>query len=355
MVRIRLAYVTSDIDARGNVRYYFRRRGLPHKIRLPGMPHSAEFTAAYSAALARNGIAAPRIAKPVSGSLHWLCSQYFTSTDFTKRLDIKTRTQRRQALEAMCREPASETNDTPIGTLPFATMPAAVVRNLRDRRAAKPNGANNWLKALTALFRWACANELMHTNPAKDVPRFNVGSQGYYTWTVEDVRQFESVHPIGTMARLALALLLYTGQRRSDVILFGRQHIRDGRLRFTQQKNRNRKPTTLTIPVLPQLQAAIDASACKHMTFLINARGSPFPGSGFSHRFRGWCDKAGLPQCTAHGLRKAGAVLAAHNGATTHQLMAIFGWRNIKQAEIYTRAASQERMADEGMHLLVRK
>jgi hypothetical protein len=34
------------------------------------------------------------------------------------------------------------------------------------------------------------------------------------------------------------------------------------------------------------------------------------------------------------GLRKAGATVAAENGATPHQLMAIFGWNTLAQAEL---------------------
>lgn len=353
MIRVNLQYVSSDIDARGNVRYYFRRRGQ-RKIRLHGKPHSAEFTKAYSAALAGQLIARQLMSGPATGSLRWLCTKFFASAEF-KRLDVKTRGHRRGALETVCRQPLSSTDAALVGSLGFSTMPPLIVRVLRDRRADQPHGANSWLIALTGLFKWACEAGLANANPAKDIPRFKTSSQGHHTWSVEEVHQFENAHPIGSMPRLALALLLYTGQRRSDVVLFGRQHIRNGQMQFTQQKNRNRKPVTLTIPVLLQLQAIIDASDCKHLTFLISSHGKPFTNDGFSHRFRTWCDRAGLPQCTAHGLRKAGAVLAAHNGATTHQLMAIFGWRNINQAEVYTRAASQQKMAHEGMHLLVRK
>jgi len=38
------------------------------------------------------------------------------------------------------------------------------------------------------------------------------------------------------------------------------------------------------------------------------------------------CGGAALPHCSAHGGRKAGGTLAAENGATERQLMAIFGW-----------------------------
>ena len=71
---------------------------------------------------------------------------------------------------------------------------------------------------------------------------------GHHSWTPEEVARFELHHPIGSKARLAMALLLYTGQRRSDIVLFGKQHVRDGWLRFTQQKNRKRRPITLALP-----------------------------------------------------------------------------------------------------------
>ena len=76
------------------------------------------------------------------------------------------------------------------------------------------------------------------------------------------------------------------------------------------------------------------------------------PNAGFGNKFRDWCDQTGLPHCSAHGVRKAGATIAAENGATTKQLMSIFGWESIRQAEIYTRAADQKRMAADAMHLI---
>ena len=121
---------------------------------------------------------------------------------------------------------------------------------------------------------------------------------------------------------------------------------------FTQHKGRKRKPKKLTLPLLPPLRSIIDASPCGELTFLINDLGRPFTAAGFGNKFRDWCNQAGLPHCSAHGVRKAGATIAAVNGATTKQLMAIFGWDSIKQAELYTRAAEQRRMAADAMHLI---
>jgi integrase len=124
--------------------------------------------------------------------------------------------------------------------------------------------------------------------------------------------------------------------------------VRGGKLVLVQRKTRKR----LTLPILPVLQQVIDASPCGDLTFLVNDLGRPFTDAGFGNKFRQWCDQAGLQHCTAHGLRKAGAVIAANNGATAHQLLAIFGWSSLEMAELYTRAADQVRLAESAMHLL---
>lgn len=136
------------------------------------------------------------------------------------------------------------------------------------------------------------------------------------------------------------------------MIRFGKQHSKRGVLTFTQHKGRNRKPHKLTLPILPALQKIMDASLCGDMTFLLNDLGRPFTDAGFGNKFRDWCDQADLPECSAHGLRKAGATVAANNGATAHQLMAIFGWDTLKEAEKYTAKADQQRLAQAATHLL---
>lgn len=356
MARVRLKYVTTDRDRHGNLRYYFRKRGLTTKTRLPGSPGAKEFMAAYEALLDGQPLPAQASDKPLAEraaatTLRWLFHQYLASPEF-KRLDAATRGKRDRILSAICALPISDTNPRPVADLPFADLTAKVIRRLRDRKADTPETANDWLKSMKVVFKWAVEVEHCDHNPAKDVPRFKSVTDGFHTWTLEEVAQFEAKHPIGSTARLALALLLYTGQRRSDVILFGPQHIKHGVLLFTQQKNRNVKPVTLEIPVLPVLAEIIGMSKSGHLTFLVSKFDKPFTNGGFGNRFRKWSNVAGLPHCSAHGLRKAGAVIAAENGATAAQLMAIFGWRDIKQAERYTRAADQRRLAGGAMHLI---
>jgi integrase len=106
------------------------------------------------------------------------------------------------------------------------------------------------------------------------------------------------------------------------------------------------------LPVLPELRAAIDACPSNDMTFLTTEFGRPFTANGFGNWFKKRCREAGLEHCSAHGLRKAGATLAAENGATEHQLMAIFGWADPKQAAHYTKMARRKRLTGDAMHLI---
>ena len=360
MARIKLVYVSAEISRHGKSFYYFRKRGAPRKIRLPGRPGDADFMAAYHACLAGQPLPAqqhlPEIRQviPVTDrkSLRWLCQQYLTSGLF-QRHDVKTRRPRQSILNQLCDLPISDTNPKKMGEAPFEELHSKAIRSIRDRKADTPEAANNWLKAIKALFKWAVGEEHCSHNPAKDVPKIRVTTRGFHTWTIEEVEQFEAAYPIGTRQRLALALLLFTGCRRADVVTFGPQHIKGNWLTYTQDKNENTNPVTLSLPVLPILAEIIAATPSGHLTFLVSQYGKPYTVEGFGKRWRKWAIAAGLRHCTPHGLRKAGATRAAENGATTSQLMAIFGWRDIKQAELYTRRASQKTLAADGMKTII--
>ena len=69
------------------------------------------------------------------------------------------------------------------------------------------------------------------------------------------------------------------------------------------------------------------------------------PGNWFRDRF----SEVGLPQCSAHGLRKAGARLLAEAGASECEVMSYLGDRSPKVASRYAAAASRARPADSGM------
>ena len=354
MIKLRMPHrlppgCVEDTDRHGNVRIYYRCKGTG-KTRLRDTPWTPEFMAAYNEAR----VAGPKFAKPgISvGTWRWLCTKYLAECADYKRLDPRTRRVRRQNLKSTYEEPTAPGSTKFFRDMPLSKMTADAVEVLRDRKLEFPEAANARLKAIRQVFKFGVRKKFAPFNPARDVPYIKTGSTGYHTWSVEEVRQFEECHAVGTKARLALALLMFTGQRRSDIVRFGIQHAKGGRLTFTQHKGRNRKPKKLILPILPALQSVIDASPCGELTFLVNDFGRPFTDAGFGNKFRDWCDQAELRHCSAHGVRKAGATIAAENGATTKQLMSIFGWDSIRQAEIYTRAADQRRMAADAMHLI---
>lgn len=345
-MRIRLKYVVEDSDRHGNVRLYFRRKGQP-KVRLPDPVGSPEFLAAYRSA--KDGaVATPRAAaaKPATGSLRALCSGYFTSAAY-RQLEPRTQRIRRNILERFC-------DNAGDGDKPFAMLQARHIRPRRDALADRPEAANGLIKALRQLFAYAVTYDLLDRNPAKEVDYLRSGSDGFHSWSLEEIAQFEAKHPIGSKARLALALALYTGQRRSDLVALGRQHIKDGKFVLTQHKNRNRAPVRLEIPVLPELRRVIDASPTGNMTFLTTAFDRPFTSNGFGNRFRKWCNEAGLPHCSCHGLRKATAARLAELGCSELEIMAVTGHRTSKEVIRYTRAASQSIRAESAMNALAK-
>ena len=166
------------------------------------------------------------------------------------------------------------------------------------------------------------------------------------------MRQFEERHPPGSKAHFgddAAHLQRWPARRRRDA---GPADMRNGRLRYTQEKNRRRNPVTVDIAMPAALQQVIEASPTGDLTFLVTEFGRPFAKAGFGNKFRQWCNEAGLPHCSAHGLRKAAAARVADNGGTTSELKAIFGWRSDKEAERYTQAADRKSLGSGADRLL---
>ena len=327
-------YVQAWVDRDGRARCYFRRRGYP-LVQLRGLPWSPSFMAEYEKAMSgpRTAIGAGRI-KP--GSVAAVVAEYFDSQQFFASKSAGTRRMRRGILERF---------RAAYGDRPFALLPPEWIEAQLDSEAAacRPHLARD--VALVVPVR-AQARPWLRADPTRDIKLRAIKSDGFHTWTEDEIAQFEAHHPIGIKPRLALALLLYTAQRRSDVVRMGRQHIRDGVLTLKQQKT----GVTLAIPVHPNLLAVLDGTPASHLTFLVTATGKPYGGNAFSEQFRNWCDAAGLPQrCKPHGLRKAACRRLAEHGCSANEIMAISGHTTMKEIVRYTVAADQARLARNAM------
>jgi integrase len=168
-------------------------------------------------------------------------------------------------------------------------------------------------------------------------------TEGFRTWSEEDIAAFEATYPIGTKPRLALALLLGTALRASDVVKVGRQHVRNGTIAgIVQQKTGAPLPP---IPIGVDLAAAINAAApTEHVVFLINDLGRSFTAKGFGKWFSAQAERIGLSGLSPHGLRKAACRRLAEAGCSANEIAALSGHKSLNEVARYTRAADQARM-----------
>jgi integrase len=326
-------YCHGFIDRHGKPRWYLRRRGFK-RAPLPGLPWSPEFMA-YEAAMA--GVGAPRIeigeARTKPGSFSALAVAYYRSADFT-RLSESTKSTYRGIIERL----RADYGDNPIARLERRHVAAMI-----DRRAQTPAAANNALRILRMLMGFALDRGMITVDPTWQVKKIKSKAKGFRAWTEEDIEAFEKTWSIGTKQRLPLALLLYTAQRRSDVVLMGPQHIRGGRLQLRQRKT----GTEIDIPIHPELARIIAATPCGDSTFLVTEYGKSRTAPGFTNWFVDSARKAGLPaESTPHGLRKAASRRLAEARRSAHEIMAITGHKTLKEVTRYTEAANRARLAD---------
>lgn len=341
MPRPRPPHLNREITRHGNAVWYVRI-GKGPRIRIKAEFGSSEFDAEYQAAV--TGQPRPRKGTAAVGTLAWLLERYRETTLWTKDLSDATRRQRDNIFVHVL-----ETG----GQQPYTRITQKGIEAARDKRAATPAQARNFLDAMRGLFRWAVKAKHLTTDPTLGVDNFpRKKAQGFVPWTEEHVAAFYRHWPQGTRQRVWLDVLLYTGLRRGDAVRFGRQHVRDGIGKIRTEKSGGEVEVTLAI--LPELAETLEAGPIGEMTFICGERRKPITKESFGNEFREACKKARVPG-SAHGIRKLAATRAANNGATVAQLEALFGWSGGTMASHYTRSADRQRLSLEAMHLMSNK
>lgn len=331
---VRLQYLKRIRKPSGRVYTYLAKPGAK-MVRLPDLPENhPDFLAAYARAY---GSDAPVRKAAAPGSVSALCASFRASHAFRGYTALT----RRNKAGIMARL------EDRVGHVPVrAIQPRHIAADLERQ---KPAAANNLLKVWRALMKHAKSMGMIETDPSREVERVKVREQGHHTWTDAEIDRFCARWPSGSMPRLAMALLLYLGQRRSDVVKLGRQHVEDGGINVAQDKTGAR----LWIPLHPELASEIPSD---RMTFLVTSYGRPFAsGNSFGNWFKDRAAEAGLPHWSTHGGRKAAARRLAEAGATAHQIMAITGHKTLSEVERYTRAAEQRRMAVQAVEIVNRR
>jgi integrase len=223
-----------------------------------------------------------------------------------------------------------------------------IVAKAREKKSDRTGGnfaAQKLRKELKRLFGYAVKLGWLPSNPVAHVNPIKIKSDGFHSWTEDEIRKFRDYWAYGTRQRLAMEIMLWTAKRISDVAKLGPQHIdacwlntRDGK---TGKWN--------TIPVSRELQQAIDKMAERHLCFIVTSFGKPYSEKSLSQTFSKWCSEAGLPHCSAHGLRKAMARRMAENGATNSEMKAITQHSGDAELSVYTRGVNQQTLAQKVM------
>jgi integrase len=229
MRRKRPPFVELWRDRHGKIRCYFRKdRG--QRVSLPSNVGSDEFNASYQAALA--GQLAPvreRHARGAAGTINALVISYKQSPAY-KALRETTKVGYASRIETLRTMHGHRT----VAGLSRERIITAILQPYADR----PGAALSILKMLRVLIRHAIDIGWLKHDPSLGIKRPR--TQEIRSWTDAEIRTFEKCWPIGTKQRLAFALMLYTGQRRSDVHRMTWADVSGNTIRVVQQKTRRK-------------------------------------------------------------------------------------------------------------------
>jgi integrase len=339
-------YVSVFVDRHHKERFRFRRDGF--SCYLPA-PTDKGYKAAYQAALEGT---VERQSRCAPMSTDDLVTRYYRAARFTKLSDG-----RRAAIRRFMEPFREEFRNDDVRHFRFEHIEVVLARKAMKRKDGKrtvggASAASRLRDELTRLFEYAIKLRWRTDNPAAQAELPATHSRvGFHSWTEEEIAQFQKKHPLGTKARLALEIMLWTGLRRSDTVKLGPQNIKRGRIQTTATKTGK----TVDVVAAPDLLAAIKAMPAVGLTtLLVTEYGKPFSVAGFGNWFRDRCNEAGLPHCTAHGLRKALARRAADLGATQRQLKAVGQWSSDRDVAVYTAGAEDRALADAALQLVIR-
>lgn len=382
-------YVRVIVNQHGTERLQFqRRRGAPRKI-MTSEPGTPEFEREYGALIA--GLdPATLVTLAVAGetksaqhldqfddSVGALCAAYFASEDFrTQHLDSQVKVRRlinnclaaevpfNGKPRAFAGWPCDLVTPTDIQAMRAAVKPARACRNgddraFRDSHVQFFRAVWNWgLGAWTHKAGDKVVHLLRTSNPCARLKALAPETEGWHTMTTEEHAAYQAAFPVGTEAHLAMSVLRYTAVRRSDGAMIGAPMLRTVKgkrvLVWTEEKGKGKAPKARTMPVHPELWAAIQATpgALDRPTFIVGKRGGQLTRGSFGELFKEWCVEAGLAHCSCHSVRKFVATDLAEKNATVHAIRAVGGWTSLRQVQRYTKRVDNARLAEEALGLM---
>lgn len=320
-------YVSPTKDRHGKTRYRFQKRGYKARY-LPDI-NSPEFLPAYTKAL--ESITQAR--QNPEDTFDRAVDKYY-ACDAYKSLKPVSKLNNKRRLQKLCRK---------YGQYSIRTLKREHIVKILGR-ISSPNEKNRTLTLFKLVLQESVEQGVIETNVAATIKRAKHVTNGFKTWTRKDIQQFLDYHERGSMARLALLLLYYTGQRSGDVSQMGAANINEGRVTIKQSKTGAR----IDLPLHAELKEEIPE---RHI-WLVTPNGKPFAIKGFQQWFVRKCKEADLHGLSAHGLRKALATHLAEAGATVHEIQAVTGHKTVSEVQRYIAEVNKGKLADEAFRKL---
>jgi integrase len=337
MVTVRLRYVHGFVDKTGRVRYYFRYRGK--RWPLPGLPGSTVFSAAYDEAQRKtliNRADRPNNVLFADGTLGSVIDRYIASKELASKASATIRAYRGVL-------------DQLKGAYGGARIADLRERHIREIRKRFPSTSRADLAVMLLGVLWTYAKERLAMdlgiNPASDIVRLHRRGWSHEPWPEEAIAKFEAEAQPKPSAQLALALLLYTGQRGSDVVRMKWADYDGIGIAVRQLKT----GTLLSIRCHKKLKAILDGTP-RHSEFILTSRyGSGYTAGGLREMITAAATQIGAAGYTAHDLRCNAANALAEAGCTDKEIMAVTGHRTFKEAQKYTAKVNQKKLADQAI------
>ncbi len=333
--------VSHYYDRHGKPRWRYRKNGFT--VSLGSEYGSPEFIRRYNAATRPEEGQSTRAIRAIPGSLGYAVEAWLGSAQFLRLAD-KTRSTYRATADRL---------RASYGDRPIAGLDRKTIKRIMAKHADRPGTANNFLRLLRIILDYACDTlDLIEISPAVRIKKLPTNNpDGFHTWSEDEIATFQKAWPEGTLADLTTALILYTGAARVDVVQLGPGNRAGDRIRYRRQKTKSRTGIVVDIPLHPELKRRLDALPPDQATYLQTRAGEQRSASGLGNMMQVWRDKAGLPECSLHGLRKAIARRLAEAGATTHEIAAVTGHRTLAEVQRYTEKVQRAGLADRAMQL----
>lgn len=351
MPRIR-DFLIEEKTRHGTTRYLFHRRPDGRRITIKGRPGDQEFERQYEW-LTNGGdhqleIEKASVERQRAGAAPHTVAELGRHYRRFVDQELKRRALARHTVQHYGRFTERFIRD--FGTVPLASIQPHQLERILDEWSGSDNAWNNALRAIKHLFKFAKTRWGLKPNPAEEIEKRKVTTEGFEPWEPEDIRLYFEEHRLGSKAHLAMMLLLEVAPRRADLVKLGPHHIVriDGApyIKFVPQKTKNKSAIAVTIPISNDLLQAIEATPTGDDTFLVTSFGHPFTAEGFGNKLAEWRDTAGVRSDVAtHGIRKSVGINMAENKATPYEIIAALGHSSTKVTKVYTEAADRRKLS----------